>query len=283
MATALQGLIERNGARLTQADRRLLGTLLADPEGAPFLSTTELAGRAGVNQAAAVRLAKKLGFSGYPELRVVLRQDLLGRSEPARRVERRLAGSGGNPDLLAAMIESEARSLEGIASHVTQAQLDAAAATLIAARRVLLFAQGHAAALAGLLDRRLRRSGLSTLLLTGQGRELAERLLDLESSDVVLALALHAVPRGLRPVLARARRRGAGAVVVSDLVGHALRPPPDHLLAAPRGPEELFQTLTVPMLVCDALVLTVARLDRGRSVASLDRLAELVREFDQEP
>lgn len=281
MAASLQELIERHGARLTRADRQLLSALLADPRGAPFLSTTELAGRAGVNQAAAVRLAKKLGFAGYPELRACLRQDLLGHSEPARRVERRIEESGGG-DLLAAMIRSEIRALEGIAAHLGQAELDAAAATLIPARRVFLFAQGHATSLADLMDRRLRRSGFSTQLLTQQGRELAEHLLELEGRDVVLGFAFHALPRGLRPVLAHARAQGARTVLVSDLVGHTLRPAPDHLLAAPRGPEEAFQTLTVPMLVCNALILSVARLDQGRSVASLDRLSELIRQLDQE-
>lgn len=281
MSATLQELIERHGARLTKADRQLLSALSANPRSAPFFSTTELAERAGVNQAAAVRLAKKLGFGGYPQLRERLRQDLLGHSEPAQRVERRIIESRG-ADLLLTMIESEVRALEGIAAHLAQAQLDAAAATLIPARRVYLFAQGHSTSLADLMDRRLRRSGFSTQLLTQQGRDLAEHLLDLSSEDVVLAFAFHALPRGLRPVLARARRQGAGTILVSDLVGHTLQPAPDHLLAAPRGPEEAFQTLSVPMLVCNALILTVARLDRGRSVASLDRLAEAIKELDRE-
>lgn len=281
MSATLQELIEQHGARLTHADRQLLSALLDDPQSAPFLSTTELADRAGVNQAAAVRLAKKLGFAGYPELRERLRADLLGHSEPARRVERRIVESEG-PDLLTAMIRSEVRSLQGIAAHITQAQLDAAATTLIRARRVFLFAQGHAASLADLMDRRLRRSGFSTQLLTQQGRELAEHLLDLRAEDVLLAFAFHALPRGLRSVLAAARREGARTGLVSDLLGHALQPAPDHLLAAPRGPEEAFQTLTVPMLVCNALILSVARLDEGRSVTSLDRLSDLIRELDQE-
>jgi DNA-binding MurR/RpiR family transcriptional regulator len=281
MPASLQDLIDRNDARLTRADRRLLGALLTDPRNAAFFSTTELAQRAGVNQATAVRLAKKLGFAGYPEMRASLRHDLLSRSEPARRIERRIAESR-DPDLLTALIDSEVLALEGVRAHVAQGQLDAVAATLIPARRVLLFGQGHATSLVDLMDRRLRRSGFATRLLTHQGRELAERLLDLQPQDVVLAFAFHAVPRGLRPVLAHARATGARTVLISDAVGHEVRPRPDRLLAAPRGPEEAFQTLAVPMLICNALVLTVARLDQGRSMQSLDRLAELIRELDQE-
>ena len=61
---SLTTLIEKNQVRLTDADRRLLKALLESPTEVSYLSTTDIAGRAGVHPATAVRLARKLGFGG---------------------------------------------------------------------------------------------------------------------------------------------------------------------------------------------------------------------------
>jgi hypothetical protein len=52
---------------------------------------------------------------------------------------------------------------------------------------------------------------------------------------------------------------------------------------ADRGLGSEFLTLTVPMAICNAIVLTISHLDKGRSIATLERLAELTREIQEEP
>ena len=58
-------------------------------------------------------------------------------------------------------------------------------------------------------------------------------------------------------------------------------PQPDHLLAAPRsGDPDAFQTLTVPMTLCNAIVIAAGALDEGRSLETLDRLGALIERFE---
>jgi DNA-binding MurR/RpiR family transcriptional regulator len=283
---SLQRALAERPVALTETDERLLKAILGSPTEAAFLSIAELSRRAGVHQASAVRLAKKLGFQGYPDLRASLQQDLLRTSEPADRVRRRLDHMQG--DILAALVASEADVLTALPRFVTQAQLDQAARLLIGARRVFLFGRGHATALVDLMDRRLRRSGFATVPLPFEGRDLAEHVLDLKAEDVVLAFALHRTPPGLPALLTHARAVGAASLVLSDLmlsdlVGPLLHPPPTALLAAPRGEEAEFQTLTVPMALCNALVLTIARHDDNRSLEALEHLSDLLERFAHDP
>ena len=88
---SLREVIEQYDGRLTAADQRLVQELLSNPTEGAFLSATNLAKRVGVHAAAAVRLARKLGFSGYPELRSQLQSQLIADSGPADRVRHRLA------------------------------------------------------------------------------------------------------------------------------------------------------------------------------------------------
>jgi len=279
---SLKSVLETYEGRLTAAERRLVQVLLSSPAEAAMLSAAELSARAAVHQATAVRLAQKLGYRGYPELRTQLQADLLRAPDPATRIRRRLARADDG-DLLSALVQSEVDALRTLPGHVTQAQLDEAARLLIRAGRVFLFAQGHATSLVDLMDRRLRRSGFDTVDLRHRRRDLAEHLLSLRPSDALLAFAFHREPPELAAVLEHAREVGAPTVLISDLLGSVVRPAPTLTLAAPRGAEAEFQTLCVPMAICNALVLTVAKLDEGTSVGALERLAELLERFEGDP
>jgi DNA-binding MurR/RpiR family transcriptional regulator len=265
---------------LTEADERLVRTLLAHPTEAAFLSAAELSQRSCVHLASAVRLAQKLGFAGYPELRASLQAELVSASEPADRVRKRLSQMEDN--ILGALVASEVAALLELPRHVDQNQLEEAARSLIGAERVYLFGRGHATALVDLMDRRLRRSGFATMPLPFEGRDLAEHVLALRETDTVLAFAFHRTPSGLTPLLAHAKAVGANSVLVSDLLGPLLRPQPDVVLAAPRGTEAEFQTLSVPMALLNALILTIARLDDNRSLKALDSLSDLLERFTED-
>lgn len=272
--------IEQHQGRLTPADERIVRSLLADPLAASFWSAGELAQRAGVHEASVVRLAQKLGYRGYPELRATLQDEVIGDAKPAERVRRRLA-QAGDDNLLAGLIGDEIAALQALVHSVTQAQLDAAAQLIARARRVAIFGSGHATALVDLMDRRLRRSGCATLVLPDNARELAEHLLALGADDAVLAFGFRVRPARLEPLLRYAAEQGSPAVLISDTIGPLIRPQPQVLLAAPRGAAGDYQTLSVPMAICNALVLTLARMDEGRSLASLGRLERLLEQFQE--
>jgi DNA-binding MurR/RpiR family transcriptional regulator len=272
MGTPLRARVEHNREKLTEADQRLLDVLLREPAHAALLSASDLARETGVHAASAVRLAQKLGYTGYPDLRSALRDEFVA-SDGARRVAATLTGAQDN--LLASLVRSEMEALSGLLNHVDQAALEAAAATLLRARSIAIFAQGNATVLVELLDRRLRRAGLRTVVASGQGRELAEHLVGLRRDDVLVAFAFRRLPRELEPALEHARKMGAKSVVIADQVARRLQARVDHVLAAPRGNAEEFLTLTVPMAICNALVLTIASIDNGQSVSTLDALEKL--------
>ncbi len=271
-------LIERHQDLFTAADQRVVRELLANPTEAAFLSATGLAKRAKVHPATAVRLAQKLGFGGYRELKAELQAEIINTNHPAERVRHRLAHVDQG-SILADIIESELTALRQLAEQNPEAEINAAARALMGARGVFLFAQGNATTLIEMMDRRLRRADFHTTVLRQQGRELAEHVLALDSGDVVLAFAFHSVPTGLTPLLRHAARVGATAILITDILGPLVKPRPDIVIAAKRGLADEYLTLTVPMAICNALILTIARLDQGRSLKALGRLAKLTRNF----
>lgn len=274
----ITNLVKARGAQLTVTDRRLVAVLQAHPAEAAFWFAADLTEPLGLHQSAATRLAQRLGFDGYPQLREALRQDYLAGDGPSQRVRGRL--DRHPDDVLRGFVDDEIAALTALPRHITQTEIDDLATRIAGADHVFLFAHGNATVLAELLTRRLRRFGMRSTMLTGAERELAEHLSSMQAGDLLLACAFRRVPAALPPVLEIALGRGAYCALITDTL-LTLSPQPDAVLAAPRGGSDDYLSLTVPMAIANALVLTIARRSPDRAIRSLDQLGTLLERFDR--
>ncbi|WP_322895554.1 MULTISPECIES: MurR/RpiR family transcriptional regulator [unclassified Yoonia] len=271
--------VQKIADRLTGTEGRLVAELMQSPREIALGTSAEFAARIGAHEATTSRLARKLGFDSYADFRDHLRAEFLTNGSPSDRVAQTLSGAQ-EKGFLPLLIAEEIAALTRLGDYVQDRQI-AAAVQLLNRPRVFLFARGNAEALAVLMDRRLRRMGVATVLLRGDARDLAEQMLTLGKDDAVLLFAFRRQPRDYARIIALAQQRGAATLAISGSLGPALAPPPDQLLAAPRsGAREGFQTLTVPMALCNALVLALAA-ERGEAALHmLERLGPLIASFE---
>ncbi|MGV0743789.1 MurR/RpiR family transcriptional regulator [Mycolicibacterium sp. XJ870] len=271
-------LVASRGHLLTTNDRRLVALLQSQPAAASYWLAADLTQPLGLHQSAATRLAQRLGFAGYPELRDALRQDYMAGEGPAQRVQGRL-GRHPDGDVIRGFVDDELEALSELTRHVNQRQLDDLATQVSAARQVFLFGQGNATVLVDLMARRLHRFGFRVTALTGSGRDVAERVSSLSSEDLLLAFAFRRLPALLAPLLGIAAENHCYSAVITDTL-LSMSPRPDLLIAAPRGRGDEFLSLTVPMAIGNALVLTIARRQPDEATRSLDKLAHLLDQLD---
>lgn len=276
----LLGRIQDSSERLTNSDRRIIEVLLGQQAEAVFLSAAQLAERAQVHETTATRLAQKLGFGGYPELRAQLQKEVMEGQDAAARM-RRSVSKVADGSYLADLVQTELAALERLTHCIAQADVDIASDLIVTSRRIYIFAQGHATAVAAFLQRRLDRFGMTTVMLTGRGRDIAERLTSLGPDDLVLVLAFRKQPSDYAALMGHAAQAGARTLLISDLAGPTMSPPAGHLLAAPRGRSGTeFQTPIVPLTIVNAILLTIAGRHEPQVVAKLEELASLFDRFD---
>ena len=265
---------------LTPAEQLLIKQVIASPRDIALGTANDLAQRIGVHEATASRLAKKLGYPSYAGFRAAIQDEFIVRTDPATRVRNTLQQTS-TAGLLTDLVGREMEALAGLGSYVDDGKIIAAARLLLKARRIYIFARGNAEALAVLIDRRLRRMGRDTVVLQGEGRDLAEQVLGMTASDAIVGFAFRRQPTHYGPLMNHARSVGAASVVISGSVGPSLVPAADHLLFAPRaGSKDAFQTLTVPMAICNGLVLGMAKEDPKASLHHLETLGQLIDTFD---
>ncbi|MBP1847742.1 DNA-binding MurR/RpiR family transcriptional regulator [Rhizobium petrolearium] len=269
---ALGDLISRHSTRLTDADTRLLDVLVQDPIRAAMDNGKDVSLRAGVHPASAVRLARRLGFKGYPEFRSFLQANLMVGGEdfesPAARMAARLvrAEEGG---LLASVLDSEIAALNNVRNSVSDADIRAFSERLCNSRRIFVFGRGHSSALSALITLRLVRSGYDAFNLGDQVDQLPEALSTFCKYDVLWLLTF----RRTSPLVHELRRiaadRGAQTLALTDLHAARIDPAPEHQISISRGKPGESQSLVVPMTIANAVILDLAAIDDGRSIRAL--------------
>jgi DNA-binding MurR/RpiR family transcriptional regulator len=276
----LSEMIAARRDELTNADRLLVDILLADRAAGSFLPAHKVARQAGVHASTAGRLARKLGFATYREMRSALQDTVVAELDASVRVRRRLRRVQGH-SLLGSVVEGEIRALNALAAQISDADIVAAAALLREAGRILVVGEGHASSLADIFVRRLVRSGYRAAVVAHADWQAADQLLGLDRGDVAVAMVFRHESPAVDRIVNYARSLGARTLLLTDRQSGV--PACDLALVAERGEKGEFHSLTVPMAVCNTLILELSRSDRGRSLKTLAKVETLQRMFRNRP
>ena len=252
-----QQRVERHRSELSRADEAVVDVLLSRPQEAALWRGEDVAAKAGVHGSAVTRTAKKLGYKGYLELRQELRmlhdQYLAAEQSSGRRGFRNDAGQ----TILGRLVTQEMDSLSGASSSIDQHSVNKAADLVMNARDIYIYGRGNSIPLCDQAERRLRCLGRSVRGLAGEtDQDIAEQLLLMGDRDLLIVFAFRRSTRSLRQLLNYAESVNCKVVLITDDL-RIVHPVPVVTLAAPRGDEGSFTTLSVPMLMLNAIVLSI--------------------------
>jgi DNA-binding MurR/RpiR family transcriptional regulator len=272
----LEEVISERRDELTASDLRLIDVLLLDKTEGSFLPAHEIAERAGVHPSTAGRLARKLGFESYRAMREELRNAVLSDLDASKRVRKRVDRAAGQT-LLQSVIDGEIRALSALASQVDQTTLERTTQWLGAARRIVVMGEGHASSLAEIFARRLKRSGYQALALAHTDWEAADELIGLTKDDLVFGMIFRHESPGIECAFALATEFGARTILLTD---RAAPLEAGLVMTVRRGEVGEFHSLTVPMAICNTLILELSQADKGHSLEALSRFETLRRIFE---
>ncbi len=266
--------------QLSPSERELVQEIIKRPRDVALGTASDLAKSVGVHEAMVSRLAKKLGFEKYTKLRDALRAEFIVKTDPAQRVKTAIKDAAAESPL-ETLVAQEIEALSALPDIMRSQPLTDLTEAIATARKVHIYATGNAETLAAMMERRLLRFGIDTSRLHGSGRDLAEQSLGIHAGDILLAFAFRRTPRHLPQLMNRARLVGARTAAISGTIGPTLNPSADITLTAPRsGRRESFQSLVVPMTICNAIILHLAQRNEASSLAALETLGNLIQDFE---
>ena len=277
----LRNRVKRVFPKLNRNQKTLVQEILTHYEEFIFLSVEEAARSLGVHKSTLVRLAQKLGYSGYPEFRTALQELYRQEVAPGKKLGRALA-EVADEEIYARLVETEIAYLRESINSIRPEDISRAAQLISEAKRVFICGRGPQGPLTELFAFRLRRLHLDVIPVPEEGRGILEKLQLLTSRDVLVIYTFLFIPKDYLNALELAKEVRAPVILITDTVVREMVSDVAVILAARRGPAGIYHTNIVPLAIQTALVLQVAKLRSPEVLKYLERLQELRRRFGYE-
>ncbi|MFC9894672.1 MurR/RpiR family transcriptional regulator [Nocardia sp. NPDC127579] len=172
--------------RLPPSGLKVARVIQQDPSGVAQLTVHQLAQRSATSTSAVVRLAKTLGYDGYPQLRLALAATGTDAGTPVFATD--IAADDELSKVLHKLTAFETEGMLATAELADPASMQAVVEALVGARRVQLVGIGASGLVAMDMAQKLTRIGMWCTACTSEDDALVQASL-LEPGDVIVAFS----------------------------------------------------------------------------------------------
>ncbi len=260
-------------AELTPAERQVVECLMRDYPVAGLQSITKLAGAAGVSTPTVIRLARKLGYDGFPALQGALREEAAAQiKQPILKNEGWPQGRGDSP-AFQGFAKAVFENLNGTIERLDPKTFNAVGARLSSPKRKIYLSGGRITrSNADYLFNHLQIIRPGVTLLSQSPNVWPQVILDMDKSAVLVLFDIRRYERDLAKLAGLAKDRGAEIVLFTDQWGSPVSKLADHVFnAMVEVPSSWDSTLSINLIV-EALI---AEVQRRRWGAAKDRIEAL--------
>ncbi|HEY3984136.1 MurR/RpiR family transcriptional regulator [Cedecea sp.] len=210
-------------AMLAQSDRKLADFLLAEPDRARHLSSQQLAEEAGVSQSSVVKFAQKLGFRGFPAMKLAISEALASGQNPhSVPVHNQILGDDPLRLVGEKLIKENIAAMHATLDINAEEKLLASVSLLRNARRVLLVGIGASGLVAKNFSWKLMKIGIHAVAEQDMHALLAT-VQAMTPEDVLLAISYSGERREINLAADEALNAGAKILAMTGFTPNALQ------------------------------------------------------------
>jgi DNA-binding MurR/RpiR family transcriptional regulator len=249
--------------RMQAAAKRLLD----HPDDVALLSMRELAKQADVQPATMTRLAQRLGFNGFDQVRQVYADNVRRRPSSFKdRTEglQERRGMDGDAGLVADTLAGIAGHLKTLSDPSTLASISRAADLIVRQNRLFCIGARSSYPAMYLGTYLLSLIGEPTCLVDGSGGIGLDQLRSLARTDAVLALSIAPYARNTVDAVAFAVERRAPVIAITDSLAAPIARKAREVILVPTDTPSFLQTMTPAFVVVECLAALVAA-KRGKT------------------
>jgi DNA-binding MurR/RpiR family transcriptional regulator len=278
---SLSSRVNQQWARLSKTERIVARYLAASAPHEIMLATAnDIGARTGTSDATVVRTARRLGYSGLPELKNSLGAHLASGQAP--QISSRLHFSQTTHDLSTRMtkvLTDAQQRIEALALAMDPVALGKAIELTASASEVFCYGWGTNELSARYLALRLNRIGKRTRVSGATGFVLADDLLTISANQEIVIFAPGRMLPELHLLIEHAKASGAGVVVVTENLDEEILDRADAVLTDKSSPGALTAEPLCQLLIADLLVLGTMALTEQAAVSTYELLTRLRQEI----
>jgi DNA-binding MurR/RpiR family transcriptional regulator len=259
---------------LAQNDRKLADFLLHNAEQARHLSSQKLAQLAGISQSSVVKFAQKMGYKGFPALKLALSETLAQpQKEPVVTVHNQILSSDSLKAVGEKLLVEKQAALRATLDINSEERLHQALEMLRQARRVILLGIGASGLVAKDFSYKLLKIGVIAVAEQDMHVQLA-----VDKRDLLLAISFSGERREINLAAEEARIAGAKVLALTSFSPNGLQQRADHCLYTiaeePNTRSAAISSSTAQYALTDLLFMALIQHD-------LDRAPERIKHSEQ--
>jgi DNA-binding MurR/RpiR family transcriptional regulator len=282
-ATIAEKLRLRAG-ELTATERKLMAALFANYPMAGLSSITDFAGDAGVSTPSVLRLAKKLGYKGFPAFQDALRKELSAQLQNPLTKHAKWADKAPDTHILNRFATAAIDNLSGSLKLMDHRAFDAIVHLLADRKRKITIAGGRIThALADYLATHLKMARPSVHLLTTSPNHWPQALLDLEQGDVLVIFDIRRYDAQMLEFAASAKERGVIPVLITDQWISPIARLAVHSLPLRIEAPSSWDSNIVPLFVVEALIAATVNSSWPKTQARIQTLETIASRSGRKP
>ena len=261
---------------LTAAERKLMATLFANYPMAGLVSITEFAREACVSTPSVLRLAKKIGFAGFPSFQQQLRAELSAQLQNPISKHDRWSADAPDTHILNRFASAAMENLSGSLKLMDHRAFDAIVGLLAdRKRRVHLCGGRITQAIAGYLANHLQMARPGVSLAPSTPSQWPQYLLDIGKGDIVIFFDIRRYDARMLDFAASAKERDARIVLITDQWISPIARLAVHSLPLRIEAPSSWDSNIVPLFVAEALVAATVNASWPETQARIQELEAL--------
>lgn len=269
--------------RLAQNDRKLADLLMDQPDKARHLSSQKLAEMAGVSQSGVVKFAQKLGYKGFPALKLAMSESLASPKNNAPvTVHNQILSTDSLHVVGEKLLAEKQAALRATLDINGEPRLKIGLSMLTDARKIVLTGIGASGLVARDLAYKLLKIGV-TAIAESDTHVLIATVQALSKKDLLLAISSSGERSEINLAARVARESGAKVLAITGFTPNTLQQQADHCLytvaelPATRG--AALSATTAQYSLTDLLFVALVQQDTEHAPERIRHSEELVKKL----
>ncbi len=261
--------------RLSDNDELIIGQIANSLHDLAFHTSDSLADTTGVSRAAIVRLSRKLGYSGFTELRNRARSEVRTgtTTSPLTRFATSTSEANEPITLLDEKVRCDIKNLS-VTQELVRDELAAAARRIAVAEHVYIIGTRKSYGIAMYFERLLVGIRRGVTLVESSYPDVLSRI---GPDDVIVVCLFRRYSTATIKLVDYAKKRKATVVMLTDGRSHEFARAADHLFVVTTDSPTLYESMVAPISVLEVLGQEIASSTPGetrKSLAELERFTE---------
>lgn len=268
-------LIENSISGMSKGHKAIANFILESYDKAAFMTAAKLGEEVGVSESTVVRFTTELGFEGYPEFQKALQEDLKTKLTSVQRLgltERFESDS----EALRSVVNQDITNLKNTLSMIDDAEFDKAVSTILSARKIYIMGIRASAPLSEFMHFYMTLLFDDVVLVRSTcTNELFEQIMPIGEGDVMIGISFPRYSARTINSMGYAKSKGATIIAITDKDDTAMTEYADLKLFAKSSMASFVDSLTAPLSLINALLVSLGMHRKDHIQASLESLETL--------